>query len=666
MRLGDVFGDAGWGGLPLAFVIAAACAALRLLDPAPVEGLRLAGFDTFQRMRSLHPPAERPVLIVDIDEESLAALGQWPWPRWRVASLVEAILSAEPASVAVSILFSEPDRLSPDRVAVEIPGLSAAAREALAGLPSNDERLGAAIGRGPVTLAAVGVDFGVGGKTVFRSPVRLIGDGPQQALTNFPGSLTSLDVIRYAARGEGAVNVPPERDNIVRQLPALVRMGDQLVPHLMIDALRLAEGAPAIGVRRSVRGIDSVQIGSFEVPTLPDGRIWPRLSPPDAGRFISAAAVLADERARAQLRGRIVILASTAASWGDFHATPIAPRLAGSEVQAQAIEAILMGELLQRPPGGSLFEAGLVGLIALLAALLLPYRRPLLATALLAAGAYALIAGSFVAFDYGGMLIDPLNPIVASGLVFIQMLAVQLRATDRERGRIDSAKRELTRRFGRYLAPVLIERLEENPAALALGGEARRVTVLFTDIAGYTTLSESLRHEPQRLIELTNAYFTAMVEVIEGEHGYVDKFIGDSVMGVWGAPGDEPAQEIRAVNAALACRDRLDKLNAEVIVGKHGLPPIRARVGINTGIAIVGNMGSPTRLNYTVTGDTVNVASRLEGANKTYGTSILIGPDTAAAVRAHFVLRHLGLIEVRGKEAAVDVFEVVGPVAAEL
>jgi adenylate cyclase len=218
----------------------------------------------------------------------------------------------------------------------------------------------------------------------------------------------------------------------------------------------------------------------------------------------------------------------------------------------------------------------------------------------------------------------------------------------------------MSERFGHYLAPAIIERLADDPDALRLGGDRRRVTVFFSDLVGYTSISEALKERPEQLVELVNGYFGVMVAIIERHGGYVDKFIGDAVMAVWGAPLPQESQEKKAVAAALACVAALRRFNDEVVVGRHNLPPIGARIGINTGDAIVGNMGSPERLNYTVTGDTVNLASRLEGANKTYGTSIMVGPETADAVAGGVVLRQLDLLAVKGKRIPVRVYEAVG------
>lgn len=331
--------------------------------------------------------------------------------------------------------------------------------------------------------------------------------------------------------------------------------------------------------------------------------------------------------------------------------------LPGVFIHAAALNTLL----LQRPlePLSPLLSGavafGFVGLVTLG----FQWLHPGASLVLLAGALLLALFGSVVALDGGHLL--PL-PVLAAGAVVSAGTSYALRVVEemKARRRSEAAKRELTQRFGRYLAPVLIERLESDAEALDLGGEARRLTIFFSDIVGYTSVSEKLRHDPHRLVEVINGYFTAMVEIVERDGGYVDKFIGDCVMAIWGAPLDEPQQELKAVNAAFDCLQRLERFNQEVVVGQHGLPPLGIRIGINTGVAIVGNMGSPTRLNYTVTGDTVNLASRLEGANRAYGTTIMIGPETAVAVRDHFVLRQLDFLTVKGKAQAVEVFEVVG------
>jgi len=263
----------------------------------------------------------------------------------------------------------------------------------------------------------------------------------------------------------------------------------------------------------------------------------------------------------------------------------------------------------------------------------------------------ALAAGSIVAFQHNIVL--PLLPLVGAGIVtYVAVYAFRFIVEDREKRRIRNA-------FRHYLAPVLVDRLARDPAALRLGGEERRITVFFSDIAGFTTITESMREEPGKLVEILNRYLTVMSAAIERNGGYIDKFIGDAVMAIWNAPLDDREAEAHAVTAALECVEGLAAFNRDVVAGEYGLPPIGTRIGIATGVAIVGNMGSTSRFNYTVTGDIVNLAARLEGANKEYGTTVMVHEATAKGAGRGFLLRRLDRLVVKGKTVPVKVFEVV-------
>jgi adenylate cyclase len=273
----------------------------------------------------------------------------------------------------------------------------------------------------------------------------------------------------------------------------------------------------------------------------------------------------------------------------------------------------------------------------------------------LVAGAAAVAveaAVSLLAFTLGAVL--PLVAFAATAAIaYALVYAYRFMVEDRERRWIQHA-------FGLYLAPVMVERLAADPQALRLGGEKKRVTLFFSDIAGFTTISESLKDTPEKLVEILNKYLTVMTDAVKARGGYVDKYIGDAVMAIWGAPLDDPHAERNAVEAALDCFAALDRFNEVVVGGEYRMKPIGTRIGLNTGIAVVGNMGSTTRLNYTATGDTVNLAARLEGANKEYGSRIMVSEDTAERLGDGFVLKRLDRLVVKGKKQPVQVFEVVG------
>jgi adenylate cyclase len=322
----------------------------------------------------------------------------------------------------------------------------------------------------------------------------------------------------------------------------------------------------------------------------------------------------------------------------------------GVLIHAAAINTMTKGLYLtpMRETAAAAVLAGSVFVLAILFFLLNPGQGLLAGTAVLS-GELALAVKVFAAGSVAPIVFMAIASSVAYTLVYAYRFVVE----DRE-------KRWIQHAFRHYLAPVLVERLAADPKALQLGGERKRVTVFFSDIAGFTTISEGLKDHPERLVEILNKYLTVMTEAVEARGGYVDKFIGDAVMAIWNAPLDDAEAERHAAEASLDCLAALERFNAEVVVAEYGMSPIGTRIGLNAGTAIVGNMGSKARLNYTVTGDTVNLAARLEGANKEYGTRIMVSEDVAAPLGDAFQLRRLDRLVVKGKREPVKVFELIG------
>lgn len=580
----------------------------------------------------IHAPAQSPVAVVVIDEETYgsapyAGLPQVAWTP-QLGQLLEALDGAGAKLVGLDLVY-------PTTLESLLPGYDRPLRRAVAKLGRAGKLVMGRVdsSREPI-LPERGQLLAAGDEAHVRS-LQLVTDA-DGVVRRHPGSLTD------AATGAA---VPTLVGELARRAGTTApdtffinyNTGPATVPvYGFADIVACAAPGDAGFLAKAFR--DRIVL----VGTALD--VEDRRAP--ATRFALAPYDGPTERCQSK--------PAEAPAFGDAVARRTLP---GVFIHAAALNTLLLERPLAplSPIAAGALAFGFVGLVTLGFQAL----HPGAGIALLAGVLLLATFGAVIALDRGRLL--PL-PILALGAVVSAGASYAFRSVEelRARRRSEAAKRELTQRFGRYLAPVLIERLESNTAALDLGGEARRVTVFFSDIVGYTSVSEKLRHDPHKLVEVINGYFTAMVEVVERDGGYVDKFIGDCVMAVWGAPLEEPAQELQAVNAAFDCLGRLRRFNEEVVVGTHGLPPLGARIGINTGTAIVGNMGSPTRLNYTVTGDTVNLASRLEGANKAYGTTIMIGPETAAAVRGRFVLRRLDFLAVKGKAEAVEVYEVVG------
>lgn len=639
---------------------------LRIADPEPVARLRLAVFDTYLDLapRTLDPAL--PVRIVDIDDASLARVGQWPWPRTRLAEIVDRLKAAGARTITVDLILAEPDRLSPGEFAklfAAQPELAPLVGKASA-LPSNDERLAAAIASAPVVIGLAGETAGDRPPPAPHAHFAIAGDDPLQFVPRFKGTVESLPVLTKSAQGLGAVNWLPERDQVVRRVPLLLSIAGTLYPSLPLEALRVAKAETTVFVRSSGgssvtafgqrTGIENVRVGSTVLPTDGDGELWLRFTRPDARRYISAHRVLDGTLDAKEITGRDIIIGTSAVGLLDLRATPLDAAVPGVEVHAQALEQMLSGEHLSRPP----FATGLELVYLVVAGAALAWLIGLLGAAgaaVIGIGAIVLVfAASWLAYTNAGYLLDPVYPSIAVLLVYLATSLTGYIATERERSRVRSA-------FGHYVAAPLVEELARNHDKLKLGGETREVTVLFADIRGFTNIAEGLTAEA--LITFLNRLFTPLSEVILAERGTIDKFMGDAVMAFWNAPLLDEAHAANACRAALRMQQEIDRLNvlwaAEAARGGETMAHVQLGIGLNTGDCCVGNVGSPQRFDYSILGDVVNVASRLEGTTKVYGVPIIVGEKTALAAPSLAFLE-IASVKVRGKERAERIFALIG------
>ena len=650
----------------LAGLLLLVAVALRIADPEPVARLRLAVFDTYLQLAPPPLDAALPVRIVDIDDASLARVGQWPWPRAKLAEIVERLTAAGARTVTLDLIFAEPDRLSPAEFAklfADQPELRPLVEKA-SELPSSDARFATALGAAASVLGVAGESSNSAAGPEVRARFAVAGDDPLQFVPRYSGSVQSLPVLNEAAKGIGAVNWLPERDQVVRRVPLLVAIGGKLYPSLPLEALRIGMGESTIFVRSSGgssvgafgqrTGIEQVRVGKTVLPTDADGELWLRFSRPDPRRYISAHAILDGTYDASAIKGRDVLIGTSAVGLLDLRATPLDPAVPGVEVHAQALEQMLSGEHLLRPPFALGLElVYLVGVGAALAWLIA--RLGATGAAVVGGAAIALVfAASWLAYRNAGYLLDPVYASLAILLVYTALSLAGYVATERERSRVRSA-------FGHYVAAPLVEELARNHDKLKLGGETREVTVLFADVRGFTNIAEGLSAE--ELIAFLNRMFTPLSEIILEERGTIDKFMGDAVMAFWNAPLADPEHAANACRAALRMQEQLDRLNAlwaaEAVARGETTRQIRLGVGLNTGACCVGNVGSPQRFDYSILGDAVNVASRLEGETKTYGVPIIVGESTARAAPG-MALLELGSVAVRGKQRTERIFALLG------
>ncbi|MBB3930648.1 adenylate cyclase [Kaistia hirudinis] len=653
-------------GRPLYYLVVVAylvgAVLLRISDPFPVEALRYLGFDLYQRIDPAPPVADKPVVIVDIDEDSLKALGQWPWPRTRMAELAQRLFEAGAATVAFDMLFSEADQTSPEEVVKRLPpeqaALVAGSIDPAAG---NDKALAAVLAQTPSVLG-ISLSRGGGEKPEIRAGFAVAGDDPKPFVPDFVGAIRNLPALEDAAPGAGSINWIPDRDQIVRRVPLIFRVGNQFVPSLAAEALRVVQGAGSYVLKSSnangeeafgaETGLNHIKIGELVVPTDAEGAIWLRFRPSDPGSFIPARTVLDGTMPADAVNGRIVLIGTSAAGLLDLRATPIDVAVPGVEIHAQVIEHILSGQFLARPDYARGVELAVMVLLGLLLAVIAPRLSATFGAVLGFAAIGGVLVAGFLAFDVGGMLFDVLYPALVLILLTIGTALYTYREAER-------AKAGVRRAFQYYVSPDVVDEIIADPKRLELGGEVRELTLLFCDVRGFTTISEGMTaHELTRFI---NNLLTPLSEIILKHRGTIDKYMGDAIMAFWNAPLDDPDHARHAVEAAEEMLAAMGPLNEawqrEAEAAGRTMPLVRIGIGINTGECCVGNLGSATRFDYSAIGDEVNVASRFESLTKEYGLSLLMG-EQAARLAGRDAIVEVDRVKVKGKTIATRLYTV--------
>ncbi|WP_294536025.1 adenylate/guanylate cyclase domain-containing protein [uncultured Rhodoblastus sp.] len=638
-----------------------------LTDPPGLVDLGNIVFDNFQRMGGARFDPAAPVRIAAVDERSLEALGQWPWPRSRLAELTERLREMGAAAIGFDFVFAEPDRLNPESLLALLPRSAETAilEEELRKGPSNDALFAAALAKAPTVLGASFKSASGGGLPASaKVGFATTGDDPAPFIPAFAGVVAPLPQLAEAANGLGSVNWLPDRDQVVRRVPLLVRLGDRLAPSLALESLRLALGASTILIRSANAsgqsdfgartGVNALRVGDIDIATSAHGEIRPNFSPADPRRILSIASILDGGVAESEIQGRIILVGPTAAGLGDIRATPLEPAMAGVEIHAEIVEQILANRLLTRPDWSRGGELALTLLLTLSVAAALPALSPLAGGAGVALIVAGLFAGSFFSFTLARCLINPVLPALAVAWQTLTGTLALWRAEQNVKGQIQAA-------FGKFLSPLVVERLAEQPERLVLGGETRELTVMFSDLRNFTQISEGL--DAHELTALMNAYLTPMTDAILAAEGTVDKYIGDAIVAFWNAPLDVVDHGRRAVEAALQMRLELEKFNAQreeqALRGGYPFKPVAMGIGLNLGPCSVGNMGSTRRFDYSVLGDNVNLASRLEGASKAYGVDIVAAGSVAARAPGVAWLE-LDSVKVKGRSAPVAIFALAG------
>jgi adenylate cyclase len=633
-------------------------AALRVLDPAPVEELRVRTFDGYQRIDPRKKTA-RPVTIVDIDDKSLEKFGQWPWPRTRIADLVTELTRLGAVVIAFDVVFSEPDRLNPDFVADTLRNLDEATRERLRALPSNDQVFADAIRASRVVLGESGSaqELAALDKTLPVTGLAMLGEQPQRFMFDFPGLLRNTPVLEHAAAGRGLFTINPERDGIVRRVPMIMLAQGQTMPSLSFEMLRVATGSGTILIKAEKAGIKSLGIKGFVLPTDGNGQLWIHYARQDPSLYVPVINVLDRTVAPDKIAGKLVLIGTSAVGLNDIKTTPVSQNMPGVEIHAQVLESALTGAVISQPIYGVVIEFATALLFGVLVIAFAPMFGPVTLVALGAAFATVLIGTSWYFYAQHRLLIDFTYPLMSTTAIYLTLIFSSFVREQAQRKQVRS-------QFAQYMSPALVAQLAQSPEKLVLGGEERELTIMFSDVRGFTTISETFKHDPQGLTALMNRFLTPLTNAILARKGYIDKYMGDAIMAFWNAPLDDSGHEVNACEAAIDMLEKIDELNKvreqEAEDDGTAFFPINVGVGLNTGLCTVGNMGSDIKFNYSVLGDAVNLASRLEGQSKDYGFPIIVGSKTALAVKERFAILELDFIMVKGKKEPEVIYAIAG------
>jgi adenylate cyclase len=672
---GSWLGGSEGGGAPFQLIVPVAAAGLVAIlfffDLTFFRTLELKLLDEHFRLRGRRAPSV-PVVVVGIDDASLEKIGRWPWPRATLGQLISALSKAGARVIGLDVILAEPERAPDQRLAEDLlrrfealgvgKGGESAQRfeRELRDLKERgdpDRGLATAIESSPLVMAAYfSLERGEQGKDP-STPlpkfgfIRMKGQGQSLLLLSAATKLTEpLPVLAASAQKLGHVNILPDADGTVRRETLAVAYRNRFYPSLALQTARLALGVPDDQLVLDLGG--AVQVGPVVIPTDVEGRMLLNFAGPEKSfPHFSAADVLGGAVPATAFKDAVVFIGATATGIFDLRVTPYSTVFPGVEIHANTVENILSQKFLQRPAWVEIAVFVLILALPSGLAKVLTSLRPLSGGILAALILGGLFAVAQALFSVSGVWFPVLYPVLAVAGTYIPITVH--RALSEERQRLF-----IKRAFQQYVPEGVVSRIVADPSLLRFGGERKELTILFSDVRGFTTYSE--RYDAERVVEILHEYLTGMVDAVFRHEGTLDKFVGDAVMAVFGAPVPQADHAVRACRAALAMTAELKKLEQKW--RREGKEPFRMGVGINTGEVIVGNLGSDQRFDYTVIGDPVNLAARLEGLNKDFpeASGIIISEFTYELAKDHIQARPLGEVKVKGKVKPVTVYELSG------
>lgn len=633
----------------LSLATAALGLVLVLADPLALQSLRHQGFDQYQRWQP-RPYEAVPVRIIDIDEASLEKIGQWPWPRNKMAALVEQLSAKGAAAIGFDVVFAEPDRTSPRRASADW-ALSPEQARAIGALPDNDATFAKAIAQHTVVLGfALRNGAAAAPQPTTNAPYRYVwlGEPSPQALHAFPTAVPTLAPLDAASSGRGALTFVPDGDGVVRRVPLVLALGQTPVPSLSAELLRVAQGVDNYILRRAegeAPALAQVRIGQVDVPTNARGEMWLHYTTARAERYVPAWKLLASEVDPALLDGHIVLVGSSAQGLLDLRFNPLGRVMPGVEAHAQALEQMLTGHYLNRPSWAVAAEALAVALGCVAVVLIGIFVPSLWAAAISLALVAGVLWGGWSAFSNQRLLLDSFTPALAWAVAFVLASLCRHFWSERQQRWVKEA-------FSRYVSPNRVEYLMNNPGQLELGGKRQHCSFIFTDLAGFTSLMESI--DPAEAVTLLNRYLEDMISIAFRHQGTLDRIVGDALAIMFSAPVVQPDHAQRAMDCAMEMHAFATAYARELQA--KGIAFGLTRFGVHSGEVIVGNFGGGAIFDYRALGDPVNTAARLESVNKHLGTLICVSQATLSAC-TNVPARPVGRLVLVGKKLALQVFE---------
>ena len=628
-------------------VFALVLTGIRIDNSDTVKILRYKTWDHFQKIQP-RKTVSNSVTVVNITEQDLKTYGQWPWPRHVMAMLHARLSDAGAILVNYNILFAEPDRMGSKEYLNSMPMDQETRQQLEQILLDTDQVFSSVLKQSKRAILMMSVKNTADTNLPSATPVIEKGN-VKPWLYEFEGIVSPYPKVSAGATGMGVNVTSPEPDAVVRKIPMLIRIGGKIYPSMILENVRLLNGSKRIKVIAKPHGIDEVLVSKKAgVPVNHNAEMYINYADPNNYIQMSATDILSGKFNENKIKGRVIIVGLDAAGLSVLKYTPHG-LTTDQNISAQALDTLLTAKFLLRTPQADTHEIMFMAFLLLLLIIVIPRTSVLLAVPLLLFVETGVAYGAFMAYANKGFLIDPSWIMLSVFLIWSHSVYNNFATQSRLR-------QQIKKQFEHYLDPGMVKKLQKDPSLLKLGGETRNMTFLFCDIRGFTPISEQYKGNPEGLTKLINRFLTRMTDVIIANGGTIDKFMGDCIMAFWNAPIENKKHRELAVKSAIQMTIALAELNVQLQA--EGLPQINIGIGINTGDALVGNMGSEQRFDYSVIGDAVNLASRLESSSKTLKKTIVIGEDTRHTIETMYRFEYIDSITVKGKTESIKVYTV--------